>query len=220
MIRRALPSGALACALSFAAAALVSNALPSDVHAQDEEAAEEEEEEPEPELSDEELAEIYGRKGPYLGARAVGMFPTGDLLVPGVRVEDDARPGFAVQLGLRTASWMALEVMYEQVYGPVVSAAGETEERRGWFWSLNSKFYPYAKKRWQPYGLVGFGVVSVKPKFVNRRTGFGMRFAGGLDYHITHKIVAAVEGGYNLGIGSQVEDYGYAVITGGVIFRF
>ena len=48
----------------------------------------------------------------------------------------------------------------------------------------------------------------------------GSRFGGGLDYHITHKIVAAVEGGYNLGIGTQVEDYGYAVITGGVIFRF
>ena len=62
--------------------------------------------------------------------------------------------------------------------------------------------------------------MSIQPRIIKRRTGFGMRFHGGFDYHITRRIVAVLEGGYALGIGTQVENYGYGVVSAGLGYRF
>jgi opacity protein-like surface antigen len=168
----------------------------------------------------EEQAETWGRKGPYLGVGGLAMFSNSGHLHDGVSLDDDTGSGFNVRLGLRTATWFALEVMYEQVMNFEVSDSNDTKKAKGWFWSLNGKGYLMTTKRLQPYGLIGLGAVSIQPRLISRRTGFGMRFGGGIDYHITKHFVANLEGGYALGIGTQVEDYGYGVLGAGLTYRF
>lgn len=165
-------------------------------------------------------AEIWERQGPYVGAGGLAMFTNSGPLHRGVSVDDDTGRGFNVRLGIRTTSWFALEVMYEQVSNFDVSRGSKTKKASGWFWSLNGKGYLMTTKRLQPYGLVGVGALSIRPNIISRRTGFGMRFGAGIDYHITESIVVNAEGGYALGLGTQVEDYGYGVLGAGVTYRY
>lgn len=220
MIRRALPRAARAGFLMFVAAALVSTALPGEAVAEDGPPEEEESEG----LSEEERAELYGRKGPYVGFSGLAMFPKSETLNGGVEVQNDVAGGFNLRLGIRVAARFALEAMYEQFYGPVVTKATDSDRGKGYFWSLNAKLYAMTEKMiskpWQPYALVGGGLVSIQPRLANRRSGFGMRFAAGLDYHITPKIILNTEAGYNLGLGTQVENFGYGVVSGGLTYRF
>jgi opacity protein-like surface antigen len=216
MIRRALPSGARASFLLFVAAAFVSTGVAGDAVAQDDPDADDQTKE----QYLEEMAELYRRKGPYIGFGGMVMFPKSGTLSGDVEIENDLSGGFNVRFGLRAASIFALEVMYEQFYGPDVSAPGTTDRGKGYFWSLNTKFYATPGKSWQPYVLVGGGLVSVQPRIANRRSGFGMRFAGGLDIHLTPKIVLDIEAGYNLGLGTQVKNFGYGVASVGLAYRF
>ena len=218
MMRRARSSASLPLAsLAFLLTAVLGLALlPGAALADDEE-------EPTHTSSEEwqeSQVEIWGRKGPYVGGGGLAMFPNSGHLRRGVSVDDDTGRGFNVRVGLRTSNWLALEVKYEQVSNYDVSRGSKTKKASGWFWSLNGKGYLMTAKRLQPYGLVGVGAVSIQPDIISRRTGFGMRFGVGIDYHVTRSIVVNAEGGYALGLGTQVEDYGYGVLGAGVAYRF
>ena len=168
----------------------------------------------------EEESERWERLGPFVGIGGLVMFPNERELHDGVRLEDGVGGGFNVRLGLRTAHWFALEVMYEQVASYDVSRGAEEDDAKGWFWSLNAKAYGLTDTPIQPYLLTGAGAISIQPRLISRRTGFGMRFAAGLDYHLTERLVAVVEGGYAMGIGTQVEDYQYGTLSFGLTFRY
>jgi hypothetical protein len=47
-----------------------------------------------------------------------------------------------------------------------------------------------------------------------------MRFATGLDIHLTENIVATAEAGYGRGMGTQIKDFSYGVLGLGLGYRF
>lgn len=163
--------------------------------------------------------EIWGRKGPFIGAGGVGIWPSGSIS----NLLKSSAGGFNVRLGLRTAPWFAFEVMYEE-FGNIRFSAlvppNPLTNPTAFSAMMNFKGYLRTDKRLQPYALVGLGVVSIDPKVKGRDTGFGMRFQGGVDYHITKKIVAVMEGGYVLGLGTQVDQWKYWLLSGGLAYRF
>lgn len=163
---------------------------------------------------------IKERLGPYLGAGALGMFPVAQHLHNGVNIDSGAGAGFNIRLGLRAARHFGLEVLYEQVLNFDISNSATREAAKGWFWSLNAKGFLWNDKRLQPYAMVGVGAMSIDPRVIDRRTGFAMRFAGGIDYYVTEHIVWDLEGGYALGTGTQVENYSYGVFTTGLAYKF
>lgn len=94
--------------------------------------------------------------------------------------------------------------------------------------TANAKGYLF-KGRYQPYALVGLGVMSARYTVddssglglseSDRYTDFAMRFGAGLDVWITEHIAISAGGDYVLPFGA-VEDFDYVSAVWGVQFQF
>lgn len=87
----------------------------------------------------------------------------------------------------------------------------------------------YPAGRWQPFALVGVGIMSAKVGVKDQGglglsdsetlTGMAMRFGGGLDFYATKKVVLNVGAEYVLPF-ADVEDLDYLSFGWGIEYRF
>jgi opacity protein-like surface antigen len=73
--------------------------------------------------------------------------------------------------------------------------------------------------RFEPYGSVGFGVLSINPDDAHREDDFAFRSAVGLDLYLTPRWALFGEAAYMLPTG-DVKDFDYATYGAGFLFRF
>ena len=138
--------------------------------------------------------------------------------------------GINLRVGLRTATWMALEAQFEWVHGmePDGNRSGDD-----WTTTFNWRVYPLTdrilKGRIQPFLLAGIGVTSYKLNRGGclgdfcpdgRDFGFSSRWGGGVDVYITDKIGIVLDCTYVWAAGTPIKDLNYVSLGLGAIYRF
>ena len=123
-------------------------------------------------------------------------------------------------------------------------AAGESLEFNGgtnWSIMASGKLYPFASSgiRFQPYGLIGFGVLDVEisnnvstaicmpicgaPVVTSdpaSGVGFAMKYGGGADIHLTNRIYGFVDYAFHHAIQNSIKPFDFHAVGGGVGFRW
>jgi opacity protein-like surface antigen len=143
--------------------------------------------------------------------------------------------GLAVRIGFRTSAWFAIETQFEWARGmhPDGDPSGDD-----WTTTFNARVYPLSDLLMeggvQPYLLVGTGASSFKrlqscfPADVvdlsscrqERVFGFSSRWGGGLDFHITDRIVATADASYVWTTGTPIKDLDYVSVGVGAMYKW
>ena len=153
--------------------------------------------------------------------------------------------GFMVGVGYRFSPWYAVQVDYQ--WGEMTDSATFFDALMGvgTFASLSvensslmasGKIYPFARTgiRFQPYGLIGLGVLKIDaaseivtciPGCIavtasSDEVGFGMKYGGGADIHLTNRIYGFVDYAFYHSIQSSIKPFDFHAIGGGVGFRW
>jgi opacity protein-like surface antigen len=185
---------------------------------------------------DDEEASVYAREGGYLYAAVVGGFDTAaenDLADLGFD-DPNVAPGigFNARLGWRSHPHFAFELETEYINDFTVSFSeggiATKFDTLALTFTVNGKV-PILTGRIQPYGIAGAGLIyyQIREGSKNDGTSFALRVGIGVDYYITEKIVANIEGSYvyptsridALGKGLPI-DVDYLSLGVGLAYRF
>ena len=185
----------------------------------------------------------FTHSGPYIQGGAM-------KLISAFAPESDTSPsgmGYMGGIGYRFSPWYALQVDYQwgemadspRYISPVtdVSVNHETED-----WSVmgSGKLYPFASSRirFQPYGLIGFGVMQAEssidvtictgtplvcvpdPTISADGLGFAMKYGGGADIHLTDRIYGFVDYAFYHAIQDSIKPFDFHAVGGGIGFRW
>jgi hypothetical protein len=159
----------------------------------------------------------YGRSGPYVAGGGAYGFENFD--VNGVNFDDSW--GYFLKGGYRFNQWFSLELNWEQYLD--FQDHPDHKDSDIWAIGVNAKVFPFHGII-QPYFLVGGSYYklnlsnSVEAAGEDGGSGFGVRFAGGLDVYVTRNWAFSVDAGYLLPTSSS--DFGIIPITFGVMYRF
>lgn len=168
----------------------------------------------------------YTRRGGYIGlsgvyavdASAITEFTENSMGISGIA-------------GYRFTPNIALEGQFEWLDGFDVAAAGiDIGRLESWTLTGNLKGL-LMTGRIQPFGLLGMGVM--RTRFVTEsglpvpfdglinvtRSGFAMRFGGGIEFYVTRNIVVSLDGSYVLPTGN-LQDLDYGSFGFGAQWRF
>ena len=138
----------------------------------------------------------------------------------------DDSAGVNARLGYRASANMAFELSYEWLEGFDSTAGAPEVELDTHLLTANAKLFALTGQL-QPYLLAGIGVLIVntelrvpgvsKPYEVD--TGFTARFGGGVDLHLSERIVLNLEGSY-LAPSGPVKGENYGTLGAGFQLRF
>jgi hypothetical protein len=178
--------------------------------------------------------DAYDRSGFHAGVGGVYAFEdfTYDIdnLGVGVAFRGNFNPAFDdsagidVLLGYRLTRHFDAEFQYEWLEGFDSTRGDPPLEIDTHLIVVNARAFPWTG-RWQPYGLVGAGILITNTEIVDSRykkpydvdVGPVFRFGGGLDFYATPHWVIGLDGAYMLATGDvKHADYG----TLAVDFRY
>jgi hypothetical protein len=191
--------------------------------------------------------QIYARDGFYIGASIAGAgymkvaneigrrvtTSTGD----DANAKSEATAGANVRVGYRMHPRVAAEVQWEWLFPaniPLTIKDSETGEFltddnafevRSWVVTANLKGYVLTASNFQPFLLLGAGMMSGEAdgrqmyEFSADSFSFVGRMGGGLDYYFTPHIVGTVDLSYVLPVG-ELSDFPYVSGGLGLQYRF
>lgn len=156
--------------------------------------------------------------------------------------------GVSGSLGYRFSPWYAMQVDYQwgtmedsgSFVSPVANVSG-TLETKSWSVMGSGKLYPFASSgiRFQPYALIGLGVLDVEKS--TRRlvmlcsptcatssdtttnetfVGFAMKFGGGADVHLTERFYLFADYAFYYSIQDAIKGFNFHAIGGGIGYRW
>jgi opacity protein-like surface antigen len=190
---------------------------------------------------DEEEESVYARTGGYVYAAVVGGFDAAlendlvDLDSPGHDIGNvNVAPGigFNARLGWRSTPHFSFEFETEYINDFTVSftdnATAVKFDTLALTITFNGKVH-LLTGRIQPYGIGGAGLLyyQIREGSKNDGTSFALRAGAGLDFYITEKLVANIEGSYvyptshfnGLDLDAGV-DIDYVSLGVGLAYRF
>ena len=167
----------------------------------------------------------YTRPGAYIGLAGIYAVDAS-----AISAETENSMGLAARLGYRLGPNLAIEGQFEWVDGfDITARAGSRFES----WSLTGNLKGLLLTgRIQPFGVLGMGVM--RTRFIDAgaglpppfdvysnltRSGFAMRFGGGVELYVTRNIVVSLDGSYVLPTGS-VQDLDYVAFGFSAQWRF
>jgi hypothetical protein len=162
------------------------------------------------ESGEEELA--YSREGAYVGVG--GTFAA--EIFSGIGDQDDGS-SIMFRAGYRGYPWLAVEFLGEVL--PKFEGSDRIDnDVNGFAVTINAKFL-LPLERFEPFAMVGVGILNIDQDLRNRKDDFAFRGAVGLDFYLTPSWALYGEAAYLLPTG-DVDDFAYATFGGGILFRF
>jgi hypothetical protein len=119
--------------------------------------------------------------------------------------------GYNLRVGSRETERLAWELEFEQFI------PDGTANQVFWY-GLNGKFF-FLEERTQPYVVLGAGGQTRLHEGEKRRTDWGFRMGGGVDYYLTKRWALNFEAVYVVGVGDLLRQE-YASFGLGALYRF
>jgi opacity protein-like surface antigen len=167
----------------------------------------------------------YDEPGFYFGLQAFYAMENFDRSLPidlDIDIDGGDTGGFGVQMGYRSGSHLAGELLFQYYDQFALRATLPTpppvrELFGGWSFTANAKLFAL-KGRFQPYGVLGLGAL-VLDRQPRNDAAFAARLGAGLDFYLTQNWVLDAEVGYMLTTGS-LSDFPILTIGAGAQYRF
>lgn len=169
-------------------------------------------------------AEAFDRSGPYLGLSGVYALESFD----DSEFKFDDSAGVNLRFGYRAFPNLSFELAYEWLEGFDSTSGPVGEGEREYDTHLitaNAKILGM-NGRYQPYALVGGGVLVVNIEHVGELpkpwvvyAGFAARFGGGVDVYLSRHFAINLEGTYVVP-AARVKDQQYGTLGLGFQYRF
>lgn len=157
----------------------------------------------------------FSRSGLYAGASVIGAMPNFDD-VDGIDLDDDdLETGIGLRAGFRFLDHFAVELAYER-YADFEMDVEDVEMESI---VATGKWYPLTG-RFQPYGLIGVGVLSTEISGVDFDEDDAVgRLGFGLEAYLLEKLPFFAEFDYRIP-GGDSDELQYSTLQLGALFRF